>query len=54
MSNRRDKEKKVESHVWPLVTILRQKYKVDFYQREYVWEEKQMQDLIEDLSEEFL
>lgn len=54
MSNRRDKEKKVESHVWPLVTILRQKFKVDFYQREYVWEEKQMQDLIEDLSEEFL
>ena len=54
MSNRRDKEKKVESHVWPLITILQQKYKVDFYQREYVWEEKQMQDLIEDLSEEFL
>ncbi len=30
------------------------KFKVDFYQREYVWETKQIEDLISDLSNEFL
>lgn len=30
------------------------KYKVDFYQREYVWQKKQLEDLINDLSCAFL
>lgn len=30
------------------------KFKVDFYQREYVWETKQIEDLISDLTNEFL
>ena len=30
------------------------KFKVDFYQREYVWETKQIEDLVSDLSNEFL
>lgn len=31
-----------------------QKYSVDYYQREYKWEEKQVQELLEDLSIRFL
>lgn len=30
------------------------KYDVDFYQREYVWEKKQIEDMVEDLTIEFL
>ncbi len=30
------------------------KYTIDYYQREYKWEEKQMQELVEDLTSRFL
>src|SRR5437764_1089216 len=30
-----------------------QKYSLDYYQREYVWEEKQIQELLEDLFGKF-
>jgi len=31
-----------------------QRYSIDFYQREYRWQEKQAEELIEDLTEQFL
>lgn len=31
-----------------------QRYSIDFYQREYRWQKKQVQELIEDLAEQFL
>lgn len=46
--------KTVESHVYPLKDILNAKYTVDYFQREYVWSRKQLEDLISDLSMEFL
>ena len=30
------------------------KYTIDFYQREYAWQERQVQELIDDLSGKFL
>jgi uncharacterized protein with ParB-like and HNH nuclease domain len=30
------------------------KYAIDYYQREYKWETKQIQELLEDLTEKFL
>ena len=30
------------------------KYTIDYYQRDYKWEEKQLRELIDDLSEQFL
>ena len=30
------------------------KYSIDYYQREYKWQEKQIQELIEDLTGKFL
>jgi len=30
------------------------KYKIHYYQREYLWGKKQLEELIEDLSNEFL
>jgi uncharacterized protein with ParB-like and HNH nuclease domain len=30
------------------------KYAIDYYQREYRWEKKQVQELIDDLSDKFL
>ena len=46
--------KTVESHCFELETIFQEKFTVDFYQREYVWEKKQLEDLINDLSNAFL
>ncbi len=46
--------KTVESQVFPLKIVLNAKYTVDFFQREYVWTKKHMEDLISDLSLEFL
>lgn len=46
--------KTVESQTFPLKIIFNDKYDVDFYQREYVWQTKQIEDLINDLSTEFL
>ena len=44
----------VSSQTFPLKIIFNDKYDVDFYQREYVWQRKQIEDLINDLSTEFL
>ena len=44
----------VSSQCFPLSILLTEKYTVDFYQREYVWERKQLEDLINDLSTSFL
>ena len=30
------------------------KYSIDYYQREYKWQEKQIRELIDDLSDKFL
>ena len=44
----------VKSDVYPIKLLFAEKYDVDFYQREYVWQKKQIEDLIEDLTAEFL
>lgn len=44
----------VKSDVYPIKLLFAEKYDVDFYQREYVWQKKQIEDLIEDLTVEFL
>ncbi len=44
----------VKSDVYPIEELFIKKYDVDFYQREYVWEKKQIEDMIEDLTIEFL
>ena len=44
----------IESQVYSLKTLFAERYSVDFYQREYVWDRKQMEDLIMDLSNAFL
>lgn len=44
----------VQSNVHPLSELFSDKYDVDFYQREYSWEQKQVEDMISDLSTEFL
>ena len=46
--------KEVYSEVQPLKTLFADKYDVDFYQREYVWKKEHLEDLIKDLSLEFL
>ena len=47
-------DKVVDSDAVSLKSLFSAKYKVDFYQREYVWQQKQLEDLINDLSNEFL
>jgi uncharacterized protein with ParB-like and HNH nuclease domain len=55
MDNYKSPENKiVDSDALPLKTVFSEKYTVDFYQREYVWQHKQLEDLINDLSTEFL
>lgn len=44
----------VESKAFSLKALFADKYTVDFYQREYVWDRKQIEDLIMDLSTEFM
>ena len=44
----------VDSKAFPLNQIFSDTYEVDFYQREYVWQREQIEDLINDLSNEFL
>ena len=46
--------KSVDSKCFSLSQLFAEKYTVDFYQREYVWEKKQLEDLIDDLSNAFL
>ena len=36
-----------------LSDVLNKKYEIDYYQREYVWQETQVQELIEDLTNRF-
>ena len=47
-------QKIVDSKAYPLKDLFSDKFDVDFYQRQYVWESKQLEDLISDLSSEFL
>ncbi len=35
-------------------SLLRQKFRIDYYQRDYKWEPKQIRELIEDLTTRFL
>ena len=44
----------VKSDVYSIEVIFQDKYDVDFYQREYVWEKKQIEDMVDDLTIEFL
>ncbi len=44
----------VDSKVYSLKELFSSKFDVDFYQREYVWNRKQIEDLILDLSSEFM
>ena len=46
--------KTVDSLVVSLKTLFAEKFDVDFYQREYVWQRKNIEDLVNDLSSEFL
>ena len=46
--------KTVDSKAYALKEIFADKFDVDFYQREYVWQTKQIEDLINDLSTEYL
>ena len=45
---------KVESRTDELKTVFKNKFVVDFYQREYVWEQEHIEELISDLSSAFL
>lgn len=47
-------QKTVESKVVSLKQLFSEKFTVDFYQREYVWETKHIEDLISDLSNAYL
>lgn len=47
-------QKTVDSKTYPLKELFLDKFDVDFYQREYVWQKKQLEDLLTDLSVEFL
>ena len=49
-----NQSKTVDSKVFPLKLLFAEKFTVDFYQREYVWEKKQLEDLINDLSNAYL
>lgn len=44
----------VDSRIYSLKELFADKFEVDFYQREYVWQKKQLEDLISDLVGEFL
>lgn len=46
--------KTVDCKAYPLKELFLDKFDVDFYQREYVWQRKQLEDLVNDLSNEFL
>jgi uncharacterized protein with ParB-like and HNH nuclease domain len=46
--------KTIGSREIPLEDLFIQKFDIDFYQREYVWERKHIEDLIMDLTMEFI
>lgn len=47
-------KKTIKCQDFVLKQLFENKFKVDFYQREYVWQTKQIEDLLGDLSTEFL
>jgi uncharacterized protein with ParB-like and HNH nuclease domain len=44
----------IQGQARTVIELLGDKYAVDYYQREYKWETKQVQELIEDLTTKFL
>ena len=44
----------VDSRVFPLEELFADKFEVDFFQREYVWQEKHITDMMKDLTDAFL
>ena len=47
--------KRIEGHARTIRDVLSGKrYSIDYYQREYRWHRKQVAELLEDLSEQFL
>lgn len=46
--------KEIQGQAKTVIELLGVKYAVDYYQREYKWEMKQVQELIEDLTTSFL
>jgi uncharacterized protein with ParB-like and HNH nuclease domain len=54
-SNLSNLENKIEAKHCSLFEVLnKQKYTVDYFQREYAWEEKHIEELITDLTTAFL
>ena len=45
---------KVKAEAVNISNILKKRYSIEYYQREYRWEEKHITDLLEDLTEKFL
>lgn len=45
---------KIEAGEFNIRDILKERYSIEYYQREYRWEEKHITDLLEDLTEKFL
>ena len=45
---------KIEAKEFNIRNILKERYSIEYYQREYRWEEKHITDLLEDLTEKFL
>ena len=47
--------RRIEGHAKAVRDVLSGKrYSIDYYQREYRWQYKQVKELMEDLSEQFL
>lgn len=47
--------RKIEGHEKSLKELLQNtKYSIHYYQREYAWQRKQVQELVDDLTDEFL
>ena len=44
----------IQSEAYPLKAVLSDKFDVDFFQREYVWQKRHIEELINDLSGAFL
>ena len=45
--------KKILGDAKSVASLLGQKYRIDYYQRDYKWEPKQIRELIEDLTTRF-
>lgn len=44
----------IEAHAKSVRDLLAPKYTIDYYQREYRWETRQVEELLEDLESAFL